>query len=228
MLDLLAVGRSVASLSKDLGVSHQTIYNWRRQDLIDRGFELGSTSEEQTELRAARRRIRELETDLAVTKRAIELLEGKVVHRKRRYGVIAAMRAEGLPTNVACRVLGVSESGFYAWRSRPPSARSVRHVWLTDLIHQIHHGSRRTYEALRVHAELRLGHGITVGHNASGDADAREPAWPVSVVTEVPNGEPVRWTRRWTWSTATSSVSNRTSCGSPIPSATRRVLTVRW
>ena len=82
VLDLLAAGRSVASLSKDLGVSNQTIYNWRRQDLIDRGVEPGSTSTEQTELRAARRRIRELETELAVTKRAIELLKGKVVSPK--------------------------------------------------------------------------------------------------------------------------------------------------
>jgi len=38
-LDLVASRRSVASLSKDLGVSDQTIYKWRRQDLIDRGLE---------------------------------------------------------------------------------------------------------------------------------------------------------------------------------------------
>ncbi len=82
VLDLLADGRSVASLSRDLDVSHQTIYNWRRQEAIDRGFEPGSGSEEQTELWAARRRIRELETELAVTKRAIELLKGKVVSPK--------------------------------------------------------------------------------------------------------------------------------------------------
>ena len=82
VLDLLAVGRSVASLSKDLGVADQTIYNWRLQDQIDRGLEPGSTSEEQAELRAARGRITELETELAVTKRAIELLKAKVVSPK--------------------------------------------------------------------------------------------------------------------------------------------------
>ncbi len=76
------------------------------------------------------------------------------------------MRTEGLSTQVACRVLGVSESGFYAWRSRPPSARSIRHVWLTDLICQIHQQFRGVYGARRIHAELRLGHQITVGHNA--------------------------------------------------------------
>jgi hypothetical protein len=34
----------------------------------------------------------------------------------------------------------VSESGFYAWRSRPPSARAIRHAWLTDVIRQVHTG----------------------------------------------------------------------------------------
>ena len=76
------------------------------------------------------------------------------------------MRTEGLSTQVACQVLEVSESGFYDWRSRPPSAQSIRHAWLTDLICQVHHGSRGIYGALRVHAELTLGHGITIGHNA--------------------------------------------------------------
>ena len=78
------------------------------------------------------------------------------------------MRTEGLSTQVACRVLGVSQSGFYAWRSRPPSARSIRHAWLTDIICQIHQHSRGIYGARRVHAELRLGHGIAVGQERRG------------------------------------------------------------
>ena len=60
------------------------------------------------------------------------------------------MRTEGLATQVACRVLGVSEAGFYAWRSRPPSARCIRHAWLTDVICHIHEQSRGTYGARRV------------------------------------------------------------------------------
>jgi len=74
--------------------------------------------------------------------------------------------SEGLPIQTAARVLEVSESGFYEWRNRPPSARSIRHVWLTDMIRQVHAASRGTYGAPRVHAELTMGYGIKVGHNA--------------------------------------------------------------
>jgi putative transposase len=52
--------------------------------------------------------------------------------------------SEGLPAQTACRVLAVSESGFYEWKRRPPSARSIRHVWLTDMIRQVHTASRGT------------------------------------------------------------------------------------
>ena len=76
------------------------------------------------------------------------------------------MAAEGLPVQSACRVMDVSQSGYYAWRNRPPSARAIRHAWLTDLIRQIHSASRGVYGGPRVHAELALGRGILVGHGA--------------------------------------------------------------
>lgn len=82
VLDLVAAGRSVASVAEDLGVSAQTIYNWRRQEAVDRGEAAGLTSLEQAELKAARRRIAELEAELAVTRRANELLKARVVSPK--------------------------------------------------------------------------------------------------------------------------------------------------
>ena len=52
------------------------------------------------------------------------------------------------------------------WRGRAPSARAVRHTWLTGQIQAIHLASRGIYGARRVHAELTLGLGISIGHGA--------------------------------------------------------------
>ena len=75
--------------------------------------------------------------------------------------------AEGRPVQVACRILGVSESGFFEQRDRAPSERAVRYAMLTDLITQIHTESYRTSGARRVYAELTLGRGVEVGHTRS-------------------------------------------------------------
>ena len=69
------------------------------------------------------------------------------------------------PVTVLCRVLSVSTSGFYDWLRRKdhPSVRSLSDTELTTKISKIHTGSRGTYGAPRVHAELVLGEGIRVG-----------------------------------------------------------------
>ena len=73
VLDLLKAGRTVAQVAADLQISDQTVYNWREQDLIDSGQKPGLSSNDHTELVAARRRIDELETELAILKRASEI-----------------------------------------------------------------------------------------------------------------------------------------------------------
>ncbi|MGQ7788430.1 transposase [Nesterenkonia sp. K-15-9-6] len=77
VLDLLNAGRSVASIAHDLQISDQTIYAWRRQDRIDRGEIPGLSTAESAELRAARKRIAELELQLAVTTKAVEVLKAE-------------------------------------------------------------------------------------------------------------------------------------------------------
>jgi transposase-like protein len=85
VVDLIAAGGKVREVARDLGISEQAIYTWRRQERIDRGLEPGLSSKEQAELVAARRRIRELETEVAIHRRASELLaersDPKVVSR---------------------------------------------------------------------------------------------------------------------------------------------------
>jgi transposase-like protein len=67
VLDLVAAGRKVADVARDLGTSDQTIYTWRQQDRIDRGLEPSLSSGEKAELAAAKRRIAESETELRAT-----------------------------------------------------------------------------------------------------------------------------------------------------------------
>ena len=77
-LDLVAAGKPVAEVARLLEVSEQSIYLWRRQERIDRGELPGLSSEEREELRAAGARIKELETEVAVHRRATELLKESV------------------------------------------------------------------------------------------------------------------------------------------------------
>ncbi len=75
IVELIEGGRKVAEIAVEFEVSEQTIYSWRRQARIDAGLEAGVNSSEQCELTAAKRRIRELETELAIHRRATELLK---------------------------------------------------------------------------------------------------------------------------------------------------------
>jgi putative transposase len=94
----------------------------------------------------------------------MELVPEVVPHKA--FEAVTVMAAEHIPVQVGCRVLEVSTSDYHAWRSRPPSQRAIRHPWLTNLIVEIHQAVFGTYGARRVRAELRLGRGIVVGHNA--------------------------------------------------------------
>jgi transposase-like protein len=75
VVELVEGGRKVAEVAADLGISEQSIYTWRGQARIDAGVEAGLTSAEKAELAAARKRIRELETEVAIHRRATELLK---------------------------------------------------------------------------------------------------------------------------------------------------------
>jgi putative transposase len=65
-------------------------------------------------------------------------------------------------TSTMSKALGVSRSGFYAWRERAASARSKADAALTQRIRVIHKASRESYGAPRIHAEL-IDEGVRVG-----------------------------------------------------------------
>lgn len=71
-----------------------------------------------------------------------------------KFAFIAAERAS-FPTAFMCRHLGVSKSGFYAWRDRPECARAREDHRLAVLTREAHEIGRKAYGSPRVHEELK-------------------------------------------------------------------------
>ena len=70
-----------------------------------------------------------------------------------RFRFIETHRAEFAVVTM-CRVLSVSKAGYYAWRTRPRSAREVATTQLLRVMRDVHVASDRTYGSPRMHREL--------------------------------------------------------------------------
>ncbi|MGX1977127.1 helix-turn-helix domain-containing protein [Streptomyces kronopolitis] len=84
-------------------------------------------------------------------------------------GVISSCKAEQkIPYRTACRALGVSESWFYKWRDRPPTAREMRRQRLAEEIEEIFRGSGGTYGSPKEATLKRslTAHGLESGGSA--------------------------------------------------------------
>ncbi|WP_259073773.1 IS3 family transposase [Salinibacter ruber] len=163
IVELARNGRTPKELSEEFEPTQTTIRNWLKQADRDEGVRSdGPTTEEKEEIRQLRKKLRQLQQERDILAKA----NGLVRSGNRRctaeiFRFIAAHQAE-FPIAVMCRVLGASRSGYYAWRSRPPSQRSRKDAMLTTRIREIHDRSRGTYGACRVHAELQA-EGIRIG-----------------------------------------------------------------
>ena len=73
VIELARSGTRVPQLAATFGMTEATIYNWLRQERIDRGELTGTSTDQALELAAAKRRIRQLETELAVARKVVEV-----------------------------------------------------------------------------------------------------------------------------------------------------------
>lgn len=72
---LVRAGKSVRTVAVELGISESGLYRWVTQDQVDRGERPGLSGREHAELVAAKRRIRQLEAELAIVREASKLYE---------------------------------------------------------------------------------------------------------------------------------------------------------
>jgi transposase InsO family protein len=78
-----------------------------------------------------------------------------------------------VPHAVSCRLLEVSESWFYKWLDRPPTARQVRRGELDAEVHRLFEVSDRTYGSPRIHRDL-LEAGWTVNEKTVAESMSRQ------------------------------------------------------
>ncbi len=155
MVELVRSGRTPGELARELECSASAIRYWVRQADRDEGRrEDGLRSTELEELRRLRRENRQLREERESLQKSYGLV--RTGDRLGTGEVFELVRANQAHHRVAtmCQVLGVSPSGYYAWRSRGRSNRAKRDEELRGTIRTIHNASGGAYGAPRVHAEL--------------------------------------------------------------------------
>ncbi|QPS11415.1 IS3 family transposase [Delftia acidovorans] len=158
MVELVRAGRTPAELSREFNVTAQSITNWVGQAAIDSGKPLpgkeGLTTVEREELARLRRQLRQVQQERDILAKANGLVcKSQRCNFDEVFGLVMANQAD-FPVRTMCRVLGISASGFYAWRERRPSQRSIANAVMTERIRQIHKDSYESYGMPRVRAEL--------------------------------------------------------------------------
>ena len=80
-----------------------------------------------------------------------------------RYRFIHAHRTEHRLTRL-CQVVGVSRSGYYAWRGRPVSVRAAANARLVEQMQRLHRQTKARYGAIKLWRALRLA-GVVCGRH---------------------------------------------------------------
>ncbi|MET7636503.1 IS3 family transposase [Streptomyces sp. NPDC001773] len=111
-------GVTVEQVAADFGVHAMTLWKWMRRADIDDGAKPGTSSQEGAELREARRRIKLLEQENEVLRRAAAYLSQES-SGKRIYPLVKELAGDGVPVTVTCRVLKLARQPYYRWLDRP-------------------------------------------------------------------------------------------------------------
>ncbi|HEX8822873.1 MAG TPA: IS3 family transposase [Archangium sp.] len=147
-------GKSMPQVAKELDLTESALRNWVSEADGNKGKDPAGTltTSEREELVRLRKEVRHLEMERDFPKKSGGLLrEGDL---EVKFEFIEAEKAH-FPVDFMCQQLGVSRSGYYAWKERPESERHKADRALAEVVTAVHQESRGRYGSPRVHAELR-------------------------------------------------------------------------
>ncbi|MEU4097632.1 IS3 family transposase [Streptomyces sp. NPDC026673] len=130
-------GVTVEQVATDFGVHPMTLWKWMRRADIDDGAKPGMTSRESAELREARRRIKLLEQENEVLRRAAAYLSQAHLP-KRIYPLVKELAADGVPVTVTCRVLKLARQPYYRWLDKPVTDAALEEAHRANALFDAH------------------------------------------------------------------------------------------
>ncbi|MBE9616147.1 IS3 family transposase [Mycolicibacterium smegmatis] len=130
-------GVTIEQIATDFGVHPMTLHKWMRQADIDEGAKPGKSTGESAELREARRRIKLLEQENEVLRRATAYLSQANLP-KRLYPLVSELAADGIPVAVTCRVLKLARQPYYRWRANPITDAEIIEAYRANALFDAH------------------------------------------------------------------------------------------
>ncbi|MFJ2095578.1 IS3 family transposase [Streptomyces sp. NPDC087901] len=130
-------GVTVEQVAAGFGVHAMTLWKWMRRADIDDGAKVGVTSQESAELREARRRIKLLEQENEVLRRAAAYLSQANLP-KRIYPLVKELAGDGVPVTVTCRVLKLARQPYYRWLDQPVAHATVEAAYRANALFDAH------------------------------------------------------------------------------------------
>ncbi|WP_337974643.1 IS3 family transposase [Cellulomonas sp. NTE-D12] len=139
--DVVAVARRgeapLKQVAADFGIAESCLRNWLRDADVEDGNRPGVTRSESTELREANRRIRLLEQENEVLRRAAAYLSQANLP-KRLYPLVSELAVDGVPVAVTCRVLKLARQPYYRWLAAPVTSRELEQAHLANTLFDAH------------------------------------------------------------------------------------------
>ncbi|WP_282828229.1 IS3 family transposase [Gulosibacter sediminis] len=130
-------GVTIEQVAKDFGVHPMTLQKWLKRADVETGAKPGLTRAEGAELREARKRIRLLEQENEVLRRAAAYLSQANLP-KRYYPLVKELAADGIPVTVTCRVLKLARQPYYRWLNAPIPESEVVAAYRANALFDAH------------------------------------------------------------------------------------------